>query len=213
MTEVTLPLGQGLFGRLRRDAGATWDSYVAHDFVRALGDGTLPETAFRHFLIQDYLFLIHFARAYALAGFKSTRLADVSAAAAMMSAIVDVEMPLHVSYCAGWGLSEEEMAATPEALETTAYTRFVLERGLAGDLLDLQVALAPCVVGYGESGERLLADASTRRTDNPYNEWIKAYTSEDYRRLVREAIVRLDRLGDEHGAAARYPQLLATFVA
>ena len=88
----------------------------------------------------------------------------------------------------------------------------VLERGLAGDLLDLQVALAPCVVGYGESGERLLADPSTRRTGNPYDEWIKAYTSEDYRRLVREAIARLDRLGEEHGAAARYPQLLATFI-
>ena len=94
-----------------------------HNFVRALGDGTLPTAAFRHFLIQDYLFLIHFARAYALAGFKSTRLADIGAAADMMSAIVNVEMPLHVSYCAGWGLREEEMAATPEALETTAYTR------------------------------------------------------------------------------------------
>ena len=37
------------------------------------------------------------------------------------------------------------MAAEPEALETVAYTRFVLDRGLAGDRLDLEVALAPCV--------------------------------------------------------------------
>jgi len=77
-------------------------------------------------------------------------------------------MPLHVAYCAGWGLNEEQMAAAPEALETMAYTRFVLQRGLAGDLLDLQVALAPCLVGYGESGERLLADPTTRRDGNPY---------------------------------------------
>ena len=55
-----------------------------------------------------------------------------------------------------------------EALETMAYTRFVLQRGLAGDLLYLQVALAPCLVGYGESGERLLADPTTRRDGNPY---------------------------------------------
>ncbi len=143
MTDVPLPLDQGLFGRLRRDAGAVWEGYVAHDFVRALGRGTLPEAAFRHFLVQDYLFLIHFARAHALAGFKATQLTDIRAAAAAVSAIVDVEMPLHVSYCAGWGLSEEQMAAASEAMETMAYTRFVLERGLAGDLLDLQVALAP----------------------------------------------------------------------
>lgn len=73
MTKEPLPLDQGLFGRLRRDAGTAWDDYVTHDFVRALGGGTLPEPAFRHFLLQDYLFLIHFARAWALAAFKATQ--------------------------------------------------------------------------------------------------------------------------------------------
>jgi thiaminase/transcriptional activator TenA len=213
MTDGQLPFDHGLFGRLRRDAGAVWDGYVAHDFVRALGSGTLPEAAFRHFLIQDYLFLIHFARAHALAGFKAMHLADIRAAAAAVSAIVDVEMPLHVSYCAGWGLSEQQMADAPEAMETMAYTRFVLERGLAGDLLDLRVALAPCLIGYGESGERLLVDPATRRDGNPYDEWIVAYTSEGYRGAVRDAVAMLDRLGESHGAAARYPQLLAAFVA
>ncbi|MGI4943611.1 MAG: thiaminase II [Janthinobacterium lividum] len=213
MTQSPLPLDQGLFGRLRRDAGDAWERYVAHDFVLALGTGTLAEPAFRHFLVQDYLFLIHFARAHALAGFKATQLPDIRAAAAAVSAIVDVEMPLHVTYCAGWGLSEARMAATPEALETVAYTRFVLECGLAGDLLDLQVALAPCLVGYGESAARLLAAPATRRDGNPYGEWIAAYTSDAYRDLVRDAIAMLDRLGQERGAQARYPQLLATFVA
>ena len=212
MMNFPLPLDQGLFGRLRRDAGALWEGYVGHDFVRAVGRGTLPEAAFRHFLVQDYLFLIQFARAHALAGFKATQLVDIRAAAAAVSAIVDVEMPLHVSYCTRWGLSEEEMADAPEAMETIAYTRFVLERGLAGDLLDLHVALAPCLVGYGESGERLLADSTTRRDGNPYHEWIAAYTSEDYRRVVCDAVVRLDRLGEAYGATARYRQLLATFL-
>lgn len=207
-----LPLDQGLFGRLRRDAGEAWERYVAHDFVLALGRGTLPEAAFRHFLVQDYRFLIHFARAQALAGFKAVQLADIRAAAAAVSAIVDVEMPLHVSYCAGWGLDEAGMAEAPEALETVAYTRFVLERGLAGDLLDLQVALAPCLVGYGESGERLLADPATRREGNPYGEWIASYTSESYRGVVRDAVAMLDRVGAAHGAEARYKQLLATFL-
>jgi len=213
MIDGPLPLDQGLFGRLRRDAGAMWDGYVTHDFVRALGSGKLREAAFRHFLIQDYLFLIHFARAHALAGFKATQLADIRAAAAAVSAIVDVEMPLHVSYCAGWGLTEEQMADAPEAMETMAYTRFVLECGLAGDLLDLQVALAPCLIGYGESCERLLVDPATRRDGNPYDEWIAAYTSEGYRNAVRDAVAMLDRLGEARGAVARYPQLLSTFVA
>jgi thiaminase (transcriptional activator TenA) len=213
MSDNPLPLDQGLFGQLRRDAGATWEAYVWHDFVRGIGAGTLPEPAFRHFLIQDYLFLVHFARAHALAGFKATKLTDIRSAAATVSAIVDVEMPLHVAYCAGWGLTEADMEAAPEALETMAYTRFVLERGLAGDLLDLQVALAPCLVGYAECGQRLLTDPATRRDGNPYDQWINAYAGAEYRAAVCDAIATLDRLGQEAGASVRYPQLLATFMA
>jgi thiaminase (transcriptional activator TenA) len=213
MQDAPLPLDEGLFGRLRRDAGAAWEGYVSHEFVRALGAGTLPERAFRHFLIQDYLFLIHFARAHALACFKSATLADIRANAAAVTAIVDVEMPLHVSYCAKWGLSEAWMEAAPEAMETMAYTRFVLERGLAGDLLDLQAALAPCLMGYGEAAERLIRDPATRLDGNPYAEWIAAYTSDGYRAAVRAAIDALDRLGATHGAEARYPSLRATFTA
>ena len=37
--------------------------------------GELPETSFRRYLAQDYLFLIHFARAYGLAAFKGETLA------------------------------------------------------------------------------------------------------------------------------------------
>jgi thiaminase/transcriptional activator TenA len=51
-------------------------AYTEHAFVRALGDGALPEACFRH-----YLFLIHFAHAYALADYKSETLDDWSATA------------------------------------------------------------------------------------------------------------------------------------
>lgn len=206
----SLPLDRGIFGRLRRDAGPLWDGYVGHRFVLGLGDGSLAAPAFQHFLRQDYLFLIHFARAYALAGYKSASLADLRAAAASVSAIVDIEMPLHVAYCAGWGLTEAQMEAEPEALETIAYTRFVLEAGLAGDRLDLEAALAPCVVGYGEAVERLLAIGAPA-AGNPYATWMEAYASDDYRAVVSAAIDRLDRLWLARGSEARYPALLAAF--
>ena len=132
-----------LFARLRASCKPEWEAYTRHTFVKQLGGGTLPEASFRRYLIQDYLFLIHFARAYALAAYKSRNLADIREAAAGLSAIADTEMRLHVEFCDGWGLSEEEMQAEPEAQETMAYTRYVLEAGMAGDVLDLYVALAP----------------------------------------------------------------------
>ena len=56
----------GLFRRLREACAGDWAAYTWHPFVQGLSDGTLPLAAFRRYLIQDYLFLIHFARAKAL---------------------------------------------------------------------------------------------------------------------------------------------------
>jgi hypothetical protein len=94
-----------------------------------LADGTLPETAFRHYLVQDYLFLIEFARAYALAVYKLPQLTDMREAASGLSAILDVEMNLHVKLCAGWGLSPRDLEQAPPASEMLAYTRYVLDAG------------------------------------------------------------------------------------
>ena len=53
---------------------------IDHEFVAKLGDGTLPQAAFRSYLVQDYLFLIQFARAWGLAAYKSRTIADIRAA-------------------------------------------------------------------------------------------------------------------------------------
>ena len=84
--------GMSFFERLKAEAEADWRAYTEHPFTDGIADGTLPEAAFRHYLVQDYLFLIEFARAYALAIYKSPKLADMREAAAGLSAILDVEM-------------------------------------------------------------------------------------------------------------------------
>lgn len=200
-----------LFDRLKAANGDAWRLYTEHDFIRQLANGSLPEDCFRHYLGQDYLFLIHFARAYALAIYKSDGLADMRAASAAVSGILEVEMGLHVTFCTGWGLSEAEMEALPEDSATMAYTRYVLEKGFAGDVLDLQVALAPCVVGYGEIGARLAADRETVREGNPYWPWIEMYAGEEYQEVAAGAITQLDRLAARRLTPARYDDLIVTF--
>lgn len=196
----------GLYGRLRSHAGQHWRHYVDHPFLQQLGAGTLPEAAFRRYLTQDYLFLIHFARASALLVTKFHTLPEIRAAAGSLQHIV-AELPLHVSYCREWGISEEQMACEPEASETLTYTRYVLDTGHSGDALELLTALLPCVAGYAEAGLRLLHSPATRLKDNPYARWIKNYGNAGYLAGVEAAITMLNQTGAQRGAEARFTRL------
>jgi thiaminase (transcriptional activator TenA) len=196
------------FDRLRADTAGPWSRYIRHPFVLALGDGSLAEQKFKNFLVQDYLFLSQYARAYVLLAYKLDEPDDMRAALATADALLTGEMPLHVRYCAGWGLAEAQMRAAPAALEMIAYTRYVLELGQAGDALDLMVALAPCIAGYAEIGAMLNEQL---RPGNPYADWIAAYAGPEYNRSVAEAMAMLERLALRRGGAARYDALLSIF--
>jgi thiaminase (transcriptional activator TenA) len=206
----TIDFNYGLFGKLRAIAGAEWTGYVRHPFVTQLAVGALPEACFKRFLTQDYLFLIHYARAYALLAFKGATLAEIRSATATLGAIID-ELPVHVKYCTAWGLSEQMMEEEPEAPETMTYTRYVLDIGHSGDILELMAALMPCVAGYGEIGQMLLADPQTVLDGNIYGDWIRNYESEHYQSSVQAAIENFDAVGQRRGAEARMGHLSKIF--
>jgi len=210
-----------VFEALKADCAAVWDGYVDHPFVRGLAEGSLPEACFRHYLAQDYVFLLHYARAYALAVVKSEQVDDLKQSAALVDLLLNTELSLHVRFSARWGLDEAELAATPEADANRLYTRYVMDRGLGGDLLDLLVALAPCALGYAEIGRRLAADPATRLEGNPYREWIELYAGSEFQEGAAAAAAQLDRVARRRGvsgpgaddlrASPRWPALAENF--
>ncbi|MEJ8476017.1 thiaminase II [Roseibium algae] len=200
-----------LFERLRDDNLDAWKSYTQHAFVKGLATGDLPEKAFRTYLKQDYLFLIHFSRAYALAVYKSPGLSDMRQALEGLKAIMDMEMDLHVELCASWGVSREQLETTPEASQTMAYTRFVLETGLRGDLLDLQVALAPCIIGYGEIARDNASATPKGPAAATYRRWLDEYASEPYQDVAVDFIRWMDKTSQIYMTEARFSALSVIF--
>jgi thiaminase/transcriptional activator TenA len=199
------------FERLKTAASAEWQAYTGHPFTNAMADGSLAEAAFRHYLVQDYLFLIEFARAYALAIYKSPGLADMQESAAGLSAILEVEMDLHIKLCAGWGLGPDDLKHAPPAVEMLAYTRYVLDAGMRGDLLALKVALAPCVIGYAEIATRLAARPGELAATNPYSVWISEYAGAAYQEVAANARAQLEDLAGRYATPAREAELIAIF--
>ncbi len=178
-----------------------------------MGDGTLPREAFLRYLVQDYIFLIHFSRAWALAVTKADTVKEMRLAAGTVDALINGEIALHIKTCAEAGLSEEDLFSAPEHPHNIAYTRYVLDAGHSGDFLDLLVALAPCAMGYGEIGTALKQEASS----DTYSDWIATYSGEEYQntctavgQLIDRAIAR--RLGDDPTQSPRWEALTKRFV-
>ncbi|KAH0525940.1 hypothetical protein TsFJ059_009338 [Trichoderma semiorbis] len=183
----TLPFSPGYFVEYLLEHPAVrdvWKEFVYHPFVMALGNGTLPLESFKGYIIQDYLYLVHFSRANALAAYKAKSIGDISRSNEIVTHILH-EMKLHINYCNSFGISEPEIQATEELQACTAYTRYVLDVGQSEDWLALQMALAPCLLGYGAVAKMLHAHAETVREGNTYWDWIENYNADDYVEAVR----------------------------
>ena len=209
--DILSSLSEGLIGRLRRDCASEWKNFTQHRFIKELAQGILPKENFKNFLIQDYFYLIEYARAEALAIYKSGNLTDMHYSIALLEGLLNVELPLHESYCQEWGISIKDLQAAPKSLELIAYSQFILGKGMQGDLLDLMVTMAPCLVGYGEIGLSLLISSETNWENNPYAPWIKLYGSQEYIQILKDGIGYLEDLAKRYGDEARYPQLQTEF--
>ena len=62
---------------------------------------------------------------------KSSTYSSIQSATQTIINII-TEVTTHKSFCAQWGVSEAELAATPESPSTTAYGAYLLDVGLQG---------------------------------------------------------------------------------
>lgn len=99
-------------------------------------------------------------------------------------------------YCETHGISLQQLLSTPESLANVAYSRWLIDTGLRGDSLDLQVATTPCLIGYGLIGARLLVatEGVDKSEQNPYWSWIAQYGNPKFQAAVQTGTGTTDRM-------------------
>jgi thiaminase/transcriptional activator TenA len=178
--------------RLHAIAAPIWQAQHEHPFVRAIGAGTVDRAQLEHWVRQDYLFLVEYARLFAIATARAPDLETMTRFAALTRETLETEMSLHRSYAAQFGISEATLAAETKSPTTQAYTDFLLRTAALGEFSELVAALLPCMWGFSEIGQRL--EAEGRPGEPLCAQWVEMYASAEFAQLAQWCRDLLDRL-------------------
>ncbi len=177
---------------LRELAGPNWAAQLAHPFVRGIGNGRVDRASFEFWVRQDYVFLIEYARLFAIAASRAPDLETMTAFANLTHETLATEMSLHRAYAAEFGIDAATLEAEVKAPATQAYTDFLLRTATLGDYAELVAALLPCMWGFSTIGQTL--EAAGRPDDPLCSKWIEMYASPEFAELAGWCRDLLDRL-------------------
>jgi len=132
-----------------------------------------------------------FDRSHRLVAAKSTSFTAMAIAMQSVQNVLHEISTNHRAFCTQWGITDKELEETPESTATTAYGAHIMDVGLQGDSVKLNMALAACLLGYGEVGLWLVNESKhpgswviMDESSNPYVPWIREYSGEMYQKAV-----------------------------
>ncbi len=183
-----------MMDRLLAASGDIWRGYHDHPFVRGIQDGTLERDKFRYYIIQDYLYLIEYAKVFAVGITKGKSLAVMQLFASYIEAILGGEMNIHNGYVGRFGITQRELDETPPALDNRSYTAYMMAAAHAGGEAEVLTAILSCAYSYEVIGRRMVRENPASAEHPFYGDWVRGYAGEDYHRKNLELIGMLERL-------------------
>lgn len=167
-----------------------YEAVRVHPFVSGLTDGSLPEAAFEHYIVQDALFLADYGRALALCGARSGRSEDLRMFCSHATEAIDVERALHDELMADLGIDRAQAAAAEQSPACRAYTSFLLASCALEDAAVALASVVPCYWIYWEVGRELVSAGSP---DPRYRQWIATYADDEFGTAVAGVVSACDQ--------------------
>ncbi|GJD46572.1 Aminopyrimidine aminohydrolase [Methylobacterium cerastii] len=177
----TGPFSQAAWAR----NAALYETIRTMPFNAELAAGTLGQSRFRHYIVQDAHYLIGFGRALSLAAAKAPEPDGIVLFAKAAEEAIVVERALHGGFFRDFGIGPDAFAATPLTPACDHYVAYLLSTAYAEPFEVLLGALLPCFWIYAEVGRDILARESA---GNPYHAWIDTYSGTDFQEAVARMI-------------------------
>lgn len=191
-TQIIAPPGSATFtGQLWQENQDIYQEILRHPFLIGLRDGTLKREAFVFYMIQDSHYLRDFARALNVTAAKAPREEWAALLSTHAADTFKYERKLHESVFKEHGISAQQVSRTEPAPEAFAYTSFLLATAHSRPFSESMAALLPCYWIYWEVGQQLKKQGSK---DPVYQQWIDAYSSEEFGNSVKAVLAIVNEL-------------------
>ncbi|MFV0504374.1 MAG: thiaminase II [Lachnospirales bacterium] len=166
--------------RLLEATKEIWDAYNNHPFVKGIEDGTLDKEKFKYYIIQDFRYLIDYAKVFSLGIAKTKNLEMLKLFSSHINILTDGEMDIHKGYIGVIGITEEELYNTPIALGNISYTSYMLRIAYEETEVEILTALLACAYSYEVIGKTIVKNNPKSVEHEFYGEWIKGYSCDEY---------------------------------
>lgn len=171
-----------------------WETYNDHPFVCGIADGSLDKEKFKFYMIQDYLYLIDYARVFALGVAKARDAQTMRLFAGYVHQILDGEMDIHKGYMQRLGITTEEAEGAALSLDNISYTAYMLRVANEEGPAEIAAAILSCALSYEHIAKKIVAE-NPAAADHPfYGEWVRGYADPGYAASNEVLVALTERL-------------------
>ena len=160
-------------------------------FVKQLADGSLPREIFNRYIGQDSLYINRYCRVLCHIASRLPEKEMTESFIGFAGDGVEVERALHSIY-----LSDRPEEMSPVCM---MYTSVLMSQAYAPVEVEAASVL-PCFWVYLKVGKHI---AATAHIDNPYADWIAAYSNEEFDAATERAIAICDKLAARSSEGVR----------
>lgn len=174
-----------------------WAGYHAHPFVRGIADGTLEREKFQYYMVQDYLYLMDYAKVFTIGVAKSQDMEAMRLFTGYVSQILEVEMGIHRGYMQRLGISLDKAEKAEEAsvaLDNLSYTSYMLRVAYEEGPGEIAAAILSCALSYEVIAKEMVQSYPSCMDHLFYGEWVRGYTDSGYAEANQKLINLIERL-------------------
>lgn len=173
-----------LMEEIMRKNRPIWDRCIAVAFLQDMKNGNLSFEDFKEYLVQDSIYLKHYARVYGKAIYHAETLREIQLYYAMLNFVTDTESAVRLDYVRQFGMTDADIERIAPLPENQHYIDFLIETAERGDACEILMAVLPCMLSYSYIFRKLAQEPESRRSR--YWSFIQDYADDAYADSCRE---------------------------